>query len=123
MPRQYEAIRDKFVSQGTPLAEAKTRAAKIYNSTHHDNPVTGRSEPTMNKGYQGKTANYAEGGAVLGKTSQFLKTEDQFRATYHKDPGAGADKPYGKSGINSGTGEVRPPAAKGKQLTAVKPRG
>jgi hypothetical protein len=121
MPAAYEAMRDKFNSQGLSLPAAKTKAAKIYNSTHHDNPVT-RSEPTMNKGYQGATAKYAEGGAVLGKTSEFMKSEDQFRAAYHKDPGAGADKPYGKSGINSGTGEVKPPAAKGKSLSPVKPR-
>jgi hypothetical protein len=76
----------------------------------------------MNKSYQGQTQKFAEGGAVLGKTSQFLKSEDQFRAAYHKDPGAGADKPYGKSGLNAGTGEVKPPAAKGKSLPAVKSR-
>lgn len=75
-----------------------------------------------NKGYQGQTAHYAAGGPVLGKTSQFLKTEDQFRAAYHKDPGAGADKPYGKSGLHAGKGEVKPPAARGKDLPAVKPR-
>jgi hypothetical protein len=74
-----------------------------------------------NKGYQGSTAKYAAGGPVLGKTSQFLKSEDQFRAKYHADAGAGDDKPYGKSGLNSGTGEVKPPAAKGKSLTPVKP--
>ncbi len=45
-PRQYEAIRDKFIAEGKPTAEAKTRAAKIYNSTHHDNPVT-RATPKM----------------------------------------------------------------------------
>ncbi len=75
-----------------------------------------------NKGYQGSTAKYAEGGAVLGKTSEFLKSEDQFRAAYHKDPGAGADKPYGKSGPNAGTGEVKPPSARDKSLSPVKPR-
>lgn len=122
MPAQYEAIRDRFVSKGMPLKEAKTHAAKIYNSTHHDAPVTGRSEPAMNKGYQGSATSYAAGGPVLGKESAFLKTPDQFRAPYHIDPGAGKDKPYGKSGINSGTGENPPPAAKGKQLKTVKPR-
>jgi hypothetical protein len=39
MPKQYEAIRDKFISEGMDTKEAKTRAAKIYNSKHHDNPV------------------------------------------------------------------------------------
>ena len=81
-----------------------------------------RADAAMNKGYSGSTQSYAKGGPVLGKTSEFMKSEDQFRAAYHKDPGAGADKPYGKSGINSGTGEVKPPAAKGKSLSPVKPR-
>lgn len=51
MPKQYTAIRDKFVAEGKPLAEAKTRAAKIYNATHHDNPVTRTSDrPNFKKG-------------------------------------------------------------------------
>ena len=41
MPKQYEAIRDKFVSEGMPLKEAKTRAAKIYNSKHPKAPISG----------------------------------------------------------------------------------
>ncbi len=40
MPKQYEAIRDKFKKQGMSSKEAKTRAAKIYNSKHKKNPVT-----------------------------------------------------------------------------------
>jgi hypothetical protein len=44
VPKQYEAIRDKFVAQGKPEAEAKTRAAKIYNSAHKANPVTRASD-------------------------------------------------------------------------------
>lgn len=39
MPKQYEAIRDKFAAKGVPLKEAKTRAAKIYNSQHPGNPL------------------------------------------------------------------------------------
>ncbi len=46
MPRQYEAIRDKFIAEGKPVAEAKTRAAKIYNAKHPDAPVT-RATPKM----------------------------------------------------------------------------
>ena len=38
MPKAYEKIRDKFLSQGVPLKEAKTRAAKIYNSMRGDHP-------------------------------------------------------------------------------------
>jgi hypothetical protein len=30
MPKQYEAIRDKFIKQGESTKEAKTRAAKIF---------------------------------------------------------------------------------------------
>lgn len=37
MPKAYEKIRDKFVSQGVPLKEAKTKAAKIYNAMRGDN--------------------------------------------------------------------------------------
>jgi molybdopterin-biosynthesis enzyme MoeA-like protein len=39
MPAQYEAIRDKLVQRGMPLAEAKKHAAMIYNSKHKKNPV------------------------------------------------------------------------------------
>lgn len=46
MPAKYEAIRDKFKSQGMSDAEAKTRAAKIFNATRKKGqaPVTGHSE-------------------------------------------------------------------------------
>jgi hypothetical protein len=44
MPKQYEAIRDKFVSKGVPLKEAKTRAAKIYNAKHPGAPVTNKPD-------------------------------------------------------------------------------
>jgi hypothetical protein len=43
MPRKYEAIRDKF-AKTMSLKEAKTRAAKIYNSKHPKNPVTRNSD-------------------------------------------------------------------------------
>ena len=44
MPAQYEAIRDSFVKKGVSLKEAKTRAAKIYNSKHPKTPVTGKQK-------------------------------------------------------------------------------
>lgn len=34
MPKQYEAIRDRFIAKGMPAKEAKTRAAKIFQSLH-----------------------------------------------------------------------------------------
>jgi hypothetical protein len=42
MPKQYEAIRDKFIAQGMSTKEAKTRAAKIYNARRKkgQKPVT-----------------------------------------------------------------------------------
>lgn len=33
MPARYEGIRDSLVERGLPLKDAKTQAAKIYNST------------------------------------------------------------------------------------------
>lgn len=44
MPAQYEAIRDKLVKQGMPVAEAKSHAARIYNAVHPHAPVTGSSD-------------------------------------------------------------------------------
>ncbi len=44
MPREYEAIRDNLVKRGKSLKEAKTEAAKIYNSRHPGAPVTRNSD-------------------------------------------------------------------------------
>lgn len=44
MPRAYEAMRDKFISEGMNEKAAKGKAARIYNSTHHNNPVTRSSD-------------------------------------------------------------------------------
>jgi hypothetical protein len=35
----------------------------------------------VNKGYQSKVASYAEGGAVLGRTRDFMKEPDRFRTS------------------------------------------
>lgn len=43
MPKQYEAMRDHFIREGMKSKAAKTKAAKIYNSTHKASPVTGKS--------------------------------------------------------------------------------
>lgn len=34
MPKQYEAMRDKFKKDGLSDKAAKKKAARIYNSTH-----------------------------------------------------------------------------------------
>jgi hypothetical protein len=39
MPKGYEEIRDKLIEQGKSEKEAKTLAAKIWNSKHPENPV------------------------------------------------------------------------------------
>lgn len=44
MPRQYEGMRDAFKKQGLSEKEAKTKAAKIYNSKHSNNPVTNKRD-------------------------------------------------------------------------------
>jgi len=53
MPKQYEAMRDKF-AQGAPkdspaYNQAQSKAAAIYNSRHPKQPVTGASEPKARK--------------------------------------------------------------------------
>lgn len=46
MPAKYEAIRDKFLSEGKPEKEAKSAAAAIYNSQLKPGqaPVTGHDK-------------------------------------------------------------------------------
>jgi len=44
MPKQYEAMRDKFKKEGMSDQAAKAKAAKIYNSKHPKNPVTRNSK-------------------------------------------------------------------------------
>ena len=43
MPKGYEKMRDAFAKE-MGMKAAKTKAAKIWNSKHKSNPVTGRSE-------------------------------------------------------------------------------
>ena len=44
MPKRYEAMRDKFMSEGLSAPAAKTKAAKIFNATRGkgEAPVTGK---------------------------------------------------------------------------------
>lgn len=113
MPKQYEAIRDKFIAKGMGTAEAKTHAAKIYNSTHHSKPVT------RNMGYAkgGNVWNtsYAEGGSVLGRTRDFLKTPNEFSEIDHGSNKT--DENWGK-----GKGDSLAKRTGDKSLKPVKPR-
>lgn len=47
MPRQYEAIRDKFISRGMGTAESKTLASKIFNA--HRKPSVAPVGPHSDK--------------------------------------------------------------------------
>lgn len=49
MPKQYEAIRDKMMSEGMSEDMAQSHAAAIYNSKHPGAPVTGKSEGKSSK--------------------------------------------------------------------------
>lgn len=72
-----------------------------------------------NKGYLGKNESFAQGGPVLGRTANFLKTPDTFRAKDQK----GTDENWGKGASGKkGDGGVAAPAAKDKSLPAVKPK-
>lgn len=39
MPKQYEKIRNRLISKGTPTKEAKRIAAATYNKQHPGNPM------------------------------------------------------------------------------------
>lgn len=41
MPKGYEEIRNKFIAQGMSEADAKTHAARIWNSTHKGKKAVG----------------------------------------------------------------------------------
>lgn len=56
MPKQYEAMRDKFASEGMDYDAAQGKAAAIYNSKHPGAPVTGKSEGKKPKGGKGLQA-------------------------------------------------------------------
>lgn len=78
-----------------------------------------RADAQMNKGYQGSTQKFAQGGPVLGKVSDFMKTPDQFR----DDRSNATDENWGKGESGKkGDGGPAAPAAKGKSLPAVKPK-
>lgn len=78
----------------------------------------------MNKGYQGKTESYAQGGAVLGRTSSFMKTPDTFRGSLQPNPApVKTDENWGKGASGKkGDGGPAAPAAKSKSEKPVLPR-
>lgn len=66
----------------------------------------------MTKGERPREAAYAEGGAVLGRTRDFMKMKDEFRDPDEKNPNADEDQKYGKEGDGKGEGFVKPPKAR-----------
>lgn len=64
------------------------------------------------KGSGAKSASYAAGGAVLGRTRDFMKTPDKFRT----------DKPAEKDYCKDHAGTSPAKRTGDKCLTAVKPR-
>lgn len=44
MPKGYEKMRDKFVKDGLSRDAAQKKAARIWNSKHPKNPVTGKDK-------------------------------------------------------------------------------
>lgn len=65
------------------------------------------------KGYQSKTESFAEGGAVLGRTTDFMKTPDRFREA------KGRIDNFGK-GEKGSSQQTCAPAEKGKSLPLPK---
>lgn len=61
MPPQYEKIRDNLVKQGKSLKAAKSEAAAIYNTTHKDDPVTGKSDAMKRGGMVTPKSNLKSG--------------------------------------------------------------
>ncbi len=55
MPKGYEKMRDKFISEGMSEKAAKGKAARIWNEAHPSDPVTRK-----HKSYDG--ASHRKGG-------------------------------------------------------------
>lgn len=77
----------------------------------------GPGEMSYAKGGDIRTASYAQGGAVLGRTRSFLKEPDQFRT----DSSNKTDEVFGKGAPSKGDGPGGDaPPAKGKQIKSGK---
>lgn len=64
------------------------------------------------KGGDVRVASYAAGGAVLGRTRNFMKEPDEFRDPDEGNAAADEDQLYGKSGEGAGKGCYPPPPAR-----------
>lgn len=52
MPKGYEHMRDKFMRDGMSEDAAQEKAAKIWNSQHPSNPVTGKHKGKKSAGHK-----------------------------------------------------------------------
>lgn len=68
------------------------------------------------KGYMGKEQCFAQGGEVLGRTKDFMKTPDRFRE------GRFTPKPEPTEDVWGKGDSAANPAGKDKSLKAIKPR-
>lgn len=102
---------------GGPAKVKEWDAATKGRSLPQKVPAHAQGGIVSNKGYMSKNESYAQGGAVLGRTTNFMKTPDTFR----EEGESATDETYGK-GLKAPKDHVGAPAAKGKSLKAVKPR-
>lgn len=63
MPKQYEAIRNKFAAKGMDYDEAQKHAAMIYNSQHPSMPMS----PAHPEGMKKKAKRHALISQMKGK--------------------------------------------------------
>lgn len=75
----------------------------------------------VNKGYLAKDEAFAQGGAVLGRTTSFMKEEDRFRGKPNPANQATQDD-FGKGAKGAKGGQNAAPPVKGKSEKAVVPR-
>lgn len=118
-PNDYESPKGNHIN-GSQL--------KLWYANGQKWPGEKQSEGKMAyaKGGDVRPASYAEGGAVLGRTREFMKEPVDFRMTDNGDQSKGnEDNFYAKAGIGAGKGIKGGPPPKrtgNKSLKAVKPR-
>jgi hypothetical protein len=79
--------------EGEKALGGPAAVAEWDHSTH-----LAQGGPVMNKGYLGKNENFASGGPVLGRTTDFLKTPDRFAGAQFKPGGGRNDEDWEKKG-------------------------
>lgn len=109
MPFTKVGKNDYTSPSGRHFNEAQVR---LYHANGDKFP--GEKKMAFAKGGDVRKMNYAKGGAVLGRTKDFMKTPDEFRT----DKSNVSDEDWGKGGkggaLSKRTGD--------KSLAAVKPR-